>query len=88
LKTSGICRAVAPDFTFKSVVDVNAGKGNAPKCRRNRASERAQMITTNLLLWIHMFALVDGGSNKVVMPVVDATLPGLTIKLEGTLFGD
>jgi hypothetical protein len=33
------------------------------------------MNTTNLLLWIHIVALVAGGSNTVVMPIIGATLP-------------
>lgn len=37
--------------------------------------ESIQMDTTNLLLWIHIVALVAGGSNTVVMPIIGVVMP-------------
>ena len=45
------------------------------------------MHTTNLLLWIHIVALVAGGSNTVVMPIIGATLPKVDETTRATLFG-
>ena len=45
------------------------------------------MDTTNLLLWIHIVALVAGGSNAVVMPIIGATLPKVDEQTRATLFG-
>jgi protoporphyrinogen IX oxidase len=42
--------------------------------------------TTNLLLWIHIVALVAGGSNTVVMPIIGATLPKVDEQTRATLF--
>jgi uncharacterized membrane protein len=44
------------------------------------------MDTTNLLLWIHLVALVAGGSNTVVMPIIGATLPKVDEQTRVTLF--
>ena len=44
------------------------------------------MNTTNLLLWIHIVALVAGGSNTVVMPIIGATLPRVDEQTRATLF--
>lgn len=44
------------------------------------------MNTNNLLLWIHMVALVAGGSNTVVMPIIGATLPKVDEQTRATLF--
>jgi putative membrane protein len=44
------------------------------------------MDTTNLLLWIHTVALVAGGSNTVVMPIIGATLPKVDELIRVTLF--
>jgi hypothetical protein len=49
--------------------------------------ERTQMDTTNFLLWIHIVALVAGGSNAVVMPIIGATLPKVDEQTRATLFG-
>ena len=45
------------------------------------------MNTTSLLLWIHIVALVAGGSNTVVMPIIGATLPKVDEQARATLFG-
>ena len=44
------------------------------------------MDTINLLLWIHIAALVAGGSNTVVMPIIGATLPTVDDQTRRTLF--
>jgi putative membrane protein len=44
------------------------------------------MNTTNFLLWIHLVALVAGGSNTVVMPIIGATLPRVDEQTRATLF--
>jgi putative membrane protein len=44
------------------------------------------MITTNLLLWIHIVALVAAGSNTVVMPIIGATLSKVDEQTRATLF--
>ena len=44
------------------------------------------MNTTSLLLWIHIVALVAGGSNTVVMPIIGATLPKVDEQARATLF--
>ena len=44
------------------------------------------MNTINLLLWIHIVALVAGGSNTVVMPIIGATLPRVDEQTRATLF--
>jgi uncharacterized membrane protein len=44
------------------------------------------MDTTNLLLWSHIVALVAGGSNIVVMPIIGATLPKVDEQTRMTLF--
>ncbi len=44
------------------------------------------MNTINLLLWIHIVALVAGGSNAVVMPMIGATLPKVDEQTRATLF--
>jgi uncharacterized membrane protein len=44
------------------------------------------MDATNLLLWIHIVALVAGGSNTVVMPIIGATLPKVDGQSRTTLF--
>jgi hypothetical protein len=45
------------------------------------------MDTANFLLWIHIVALVAGGSNTVVMPIIGATLPKVDEQTRATLFG-
>lgn len=45
------------------------------------------MDAINFLLWIHIVALVAGGSNTVVMPIIGATLPKVDEKTRATLFG-
>jgi putative membrane protein len=64
-------------------------RGSRP-CPRERLStqdsERTQMITTNLLLWIHIVALVAAGSNTVVMPIIGATLSKVDEQTRATLF--
>jgi protoporphyrinogen IX oxidase len=45
------------------------------------------MDTINLLLWVHIVALVAGGSNTVVMPIIGATLPKVDEQTRATLFG-
>ena len=44
------------------------------------------MDGTNLLLWIHIVAVVAGGSNSVVMPIIGATLPKADDQTRATLF--
>jgi len=44
------------------------------------------MDTTNFLRWIHTVALVAGGSNTVVMPIIGATLPKVDNQTRATLF--
>jgi hypothetical protein len=45
------------------------------------------METINLLLWVHIVALVAGGSNAVVMPIIGAALPKADEPTRETLFG-
>ena|ERR1700754_1341459 len=45
------------------------------------------MDTINLLLWIHIVALVAGGSNTVVMPIIGAALPKANEPTRAMLFG-
>lgn len=45
------------------------------------------MNTINLLLWTHIVALVAGGSNTIVMPIIGATLPRVDEQTRATLFG-
>jgi putative membrane protein len=44
------------------------------------------MNTTDLLLWIHIVAIVAGGSNTVVMPIIGATLPKVDEQTRRALF--
>jgi putative membrane protein len=63
------------------------GARNCPRCTNRRAySERTQMNAISLLLWIHIVALVAGGSNTVVMPIIGATLPNVDEQSRTALF--
>jgi protoporphyrinogen IX oxidase len=44
------------------------------------------MDATSLLLWIHIVALVAGGSNSVIMPIIGAALPKVDDQTRVTLF--
>jgi uncharacterized membrane protein len=44
------------------------------------------MNTTNVLLWIHIVALVAGGSNTVVMPIIGGMLPTVDEQTRTVLF--
>ena len=44
------------------------------------------MDTTAVLLWIHLVALVAGGSNTVVMPIIGAALPAVDKVTQLALF--
>ena len=48
--------------------------------------ENTQMDTITLLLWIHIVAVVAGGSNAVVMPIIGAMLPTVDEVTRANLF--
>lgn len=39
-----------------------------------------------ILLWLHIIALVVGGTNSVAMPVIGARMPSATPEIRATLF--
>jgi uncharacterized membrane protein len=43
-------------------------------------------IVFNILLWLHIVALVVGGTNSVVMPVIGMKMPTATPDIRATLF--
>ncbi|RUT35169.1 hypothetical protein EMQ25_04280 [Arsenicitalea aurantiaca] len=43
-------------------------------------------IVINLLIWAHLIALVAGGSNSVVMPMIGARLPSAPAETRAALF--
>lgn len=43
-------------------------------------------IIFNVLLWLHLIAMVVGGTNAVAMPVIGSKMPTATPEMRGTLF--
>lgn len=44
------------------------------------------IIVSNILLWVHLVALVIGGANSVVMPLIGSRLATASPETKGTLF--
>lgn len=43
-------------------------------------------IVNDILLWLHIVALVVGGTNSVAMPVIGSKMPSATPEIRATLF--